>query len=64
VQLTRAGDDVLSRRSGETLYERIRLSETLETVHELGQIGGIERLDSDTHDRRHRVFHRDDVVAL
>jgi len=64
VQLTGTGNNVLTSSSSETLDERIRLSETLETFHEFGEIGGVTALDGDADDGGDGVLHGDEVVSV
>ena len=63
VELTTAGDDVLTRLLSGADDERIRLGKLAETLDELGEIGSVLDLDGDTHDGGHRVLHDLDAVS-
>src|SRR5689334_4664524 len=64
VQLTGSGHDVLTGCGSEALHQGIGLGQTLESLHELGQITGVGDIDGHAHDGRHGVLHGDDVVSL
>lgn len=57
MELSGTSDDVLSRLLVDTLYHRVGLGQTLKTFDQLGQVSGVLRLDSDTHDRRYTELH-------
>mmetsp|Transcript_13823 Transcript_13823/g.41648 ORF Transcript_13823/g.41648 Transcript_13823/m.41648 type:complete len:552 (+) Transcript_13823:1039-2694(+) len=57
MELTGAGDDVLTALGLGALDERIGLGQTLETLDQTRQIGGLLGLDGHTHDGTHGVLH-------
>jgi len=57
VKLSGSGDDVLTRLLDGARHKRVGLGETLETLDELGKIGGVLALDGATHDRGHGELH-------
>mmetsp|Transcript_10291 Transcript_10291/g.15715 ORF Transcript_10291/g.15715 Transcript_10291/m.15715 type:complete len:802 (+) Transcript_10291:228-2633(+) len=63
VELTATGDDVLSGLGGLAHNKGIGLGQLLETVNELGEIGGVLDVDGNTHDGGHGVLHNSDVVS-
>ena len=64
VELTAAGNNVLTRLLSRADDERIGLGELAETFDELGEIGGVLDFDGNTHDRGHGVLHDLDAVSV
>ena len=53
MELSTAGDDVLSTLFSVALDQRVGLGELVEAVNELGQLGGVLGLDSHADDWGH-----------
>lgn len=64
VKFTGTSDDVFTRLFNDTLDHGIGLGQTLKTFDQLGKIGRVLGLDSDTHDRRDRELHDAQVVGI
>jgi len=64
MELTGSGNDELTGLLGDDLHHGIGLGEALETLDELGEIGGVLALDGDTHDGRHGELHHLEVVGI
>eukprot|EP00042_Codosiga_hollandica_P038086 m.306022 g.306022 ORF g.306022 m.306022 type:complete len:541 (-) comp55303_c1_seq1:42-1664(-) len=64
MELTGTGNDVLTALLNDALHHGIGLGEALETLDQLGQIGGVLALDGDTHDGRHGELHDLQVVGV
>lgn len=63
MELTGAGDDVLTGLLNSALHEGIGLGEALEALDELGEVGGVLGLDGDAHDGRDGELEHTDVVG-
>lgn len=64
MQLSSASNNMFSRLFNDALHHRIRLGQTLQTLHQLGQISRIYDLHSNSHDRADTELHHFHVVCL
>jgi len=64
VELTAAGNNVLTVLFGGANDKGVGLGELTETFDELGKIGGVLDFDSDTHDWGHGVLHHSNAVSI
>eukprot|EP00298_Acanthocystis_sp_HF-20_P006999 c16715_g1_i1.p2 GENE.c16715_g1_i1~~c16715_g1_i1.p2 ORF type:complete len:284 (-),score=-98.59 c16715_g1_i1:362-1213(-) len=63
MKFTSTGNNVLARVFSVAQNKRVRLGQTLHAFDQLGQISSVLRLDGNTHDRGHGIFHDLDVVG-
>ena len=64
MEFSSSSNDMLSRLFNHTLDHRIRLSQSLQSFDQLGQISGILGLNSNSDDGRDRELHLLHVVGL